>query len=157
MVSACLLGHPARYDGGSRPCQEVLDLATRFDFIPICPESLGGLPIPRTPSEIDTRAGTLRVMSADGEDRTAAFLEGSRRCVELARRHGCTFAILKAKSPSCGSSLIYDGTFSGTLVPGRGVAAGLLSEAGVQVISEEDVRRGGVPLPVNGQADQAGA
>lgn len=145
LVSACLLGHPVRYDGQSRPCQAVIDLAERFELIPVCPESFGGLPIPRTASEIDASSPELRVMSADGQDRTAAFMAGSQRCVEMAKAHACTLAILKAKSPSCGHGRIYDGSFTGTLVPGDGTAARLLMEAGVRVISENDVEYGNIP------------
>ncbi|MDO4890380.1 MAG: DUF523 domain-containing protein [Coriobacteriaceae bacterium] len=139
LVSACLLGNPVRYDGASRPCAAVQELVGRFQLVPVCPECLGGLPIPRTASEIVQTAPELRVMSADGEDRTAAFLEGARRCVEVAQREGCTLAIMKAKSPSCGSGAVYDGTFTGALVPGDGVATRLLTSAGVRVISENDV------------------
>lgn len=78
-------------------------------------------------------------MSASGDDRTEAFLAGARACVEIAQREGCALAVLKEKSPSCGSDLIYDGSFSGTLVPGEGVATRLLTSFGVRVIGENDV------------------
>lgn len=140
LVSACLLGQAVRYDGASRPCGAVGALSAHFELVPVCPECLGGLPIPRTPSEIDTHSETLRVMSSDGEDRTAAFVAGAQRCVEIARREGCTRAVMKAKSPSCGCGEIYDGTFSGVLVPGDGVATRALTSAGVRVICENDVK-----------------
>lgn len=139
LVSACLLGQAVRYDGASRPCKAVRELATRFELVPVCPECLGGLPIPRTPSEIDTRSDALRVVSVDGEDRTAAFAAGAQRCVDVAIREGCAVAVMKAKSPSCGHGAIYDGTFTNTLVPGDGVATRALTSAGVRVICENDV------------------
>lgn len=139
LVSACLLGEPVRYDGASRPCAAVQALQERYDLVPVCPECLGGLPIPRVPSEVDTRAETLRVVAADGHDVTAAFETGARACVGIAQDNGCTLAILKENSPSCGSGTIYDGTFTRTLVPGHGVAARMLTSAGVRVIGENDV------------------
>ena len=139
LVSACLLGNPVRYDGESRPCAAVQALAERYELVPVCPECFGGLPIPRTASEIDMHQGGQRVVSAEGEDRTAAFQAGAQRCVEIAREEGCTLAVMKAKSPSCGSGQVYDGTFSGTLVPGDGIATRYLTVAGVRVISENDV------------------
>ena len=139
LVSACLLGQPVRYDGQSRPCRAVQGLAERFELVPVCPECLGGLPIPRTPSEIDMHGGELRVMSCDGEDRTEAFLKGAAECVSIAQREGCAVAILKAKSPSCGCGRVYDGSFTGTLVSGNGVTTRALLGVGVRVICENDV------------------
>ena len=139
LVSACLLGNPVRYDGESRPYAAVQALAERYELVPVCPECLGGLPIPRTASEIDMHGGGERVVSSEGEDRTAAFVEGGRRCVEIARQEGCSIAVMKAKSPSCGSGLVYDGTFSGCLVPGDGIATRMLKAAGIRVFSEAEV------------------
>lgn len=142
LVSACLLGQPVRYDGQSRPCAAVRALEGRYQLVPVCPELLGGLPVPRSASELDTSASTLRVVSAEGQDRTEAFAAGARRCVQVAREQGCRLAIMKAKSPSCGSRLVYDGGFTGTLVAGDGAAVRMLREAGVQVLSELDVEQG---------------
>ena len=139
LVSACLLGMPVRYDGASRPCASVQALADRYELVPVCPECLGDLPIPRTPSEIDTRCPDLRVVTAAGEDRTEAFIAGARACVEIAKREGCTLAVMKENSPSCGCGRIYDGSFTGTLVPGNGVTTRLLTSAGVRVLGENDV------------------
>lgn len=136
LVSACLLGIPCRYDGKSKPVELAQLLEDNYDVIPICPEKMGGLVSPRTPSEQQVIDGCVHVMSSDGEDRTSAFELGAQKTVEVARRHGCTLAVLKAKSPSCGTELVYDGTFSGTLVPGSGIGAQALTEAGVQVMSE---------------------
>ena len=134
LVSACLLGLPARYDGKSKGCDWVLRLADKHILIPVCPEQMGGLPTPRTPSECQ---GAL-VMDRNGVDRTEAYRRGAECAVKLAEINHCTMAILKQRSPSCGSKAIYDGTFSGKVVPGAGVAAKALQAAGVQVFSEED-------------------
>lgn len=135
-VSACLLGEPCRYDGESRPCEAVLQLRATHELVSVCPETLGGLPVPRTPCEIVAAERALRVVDADGGDATDAFLAGAAKTVELVQERGCTLAVLKAKSPSCGCGLVYDGTFTGALVPGYGVAARALREAGVRTLDE---------------------
>ena len=187
-VSACLLGEPCRYDGRSKPCSHVRELAARgHELVPICPEVAGGLPTPRTPCEIvrapwmnsseertdgstpnflesesnreekecsggaehgqggsasrgveasvaDARSWTI--LDASGTDRTAAYARGAQAELARAKEAGCELAILKAKSPSCGSGEVYDGTFSGTLVPGWGIAAAAFRDAGITVIDE---------------------
>ncbi len=135
LVSACLLGVKCRYDGGEKYCPGAAGLLARYDLVPVCPEVLGGLPVPRTPSEMAGGA----VKAADGSDRTAAFRLGAERTLELARRFGARKALLKANSPSCGSGQVYDGTFSGRLVPGDGLAAAALKAAGVKVWTELDL------------------
>jgi uncharacterized protein YbbK (DUF523 family) len=64
---------------------------------------------------------------------------GAEHAVELARREGIRIAILKDGSPSCGSTAVYDGSFTGTRVPGRGVTAAALEAAGVRVFSETEI------------------
>ena len=113
-------------------------------WISVCPESDGGLPTPRTPSEIrGTARGVLEgrdhIMAADGRDNTACFMKGARIAADLCRENGVRLALLKAKSPSCGFGQVYDGTFTGTLVAGRGLTAELLSDAGVRVLTENDL------------------
>lgn len=133
LVSACLLGIPCRYDGGSKPCDQVVALAKKHQLVPFCPEIYGGLPTPRTPAE---RIGE-KVIAADGRDVTKEYEKGARQALDLCRMMGCERAILKARSPSCGKGQIYDGTFSGALRKGDGVTAQLLMESGIQVDSEE--------------------
>ena len=137
LVSACLLGHSCRYDGKSRPCQDVIDLIKGQDVIPICPEQLGGLSSPRPPCEIDTTCPVLRVLDNEGNELTDRFIRGSQRTLEIAREQQCTLAILKAKSPSCSGSYVYDGSFTRTLTPGSGVTTRLLRSQGIRVIDEE--------------------
>lgn len=145
LVSACLLGHPVRYDGRSVPGDHAV-LAGWLDagrVVSVCPEVVGGLPIPRPPAEIEpgadavaVLAGRARVMTVSGEDATRPFVEGARQALDVARRRGIRIAVLKEGSPSCGSGYVYDGSFSGRRLPGVGVTARLLAEAGVRVFSE---------------------
>ena len=134
LVSACLLGKPCRYDGRSKPDARVLALAERYELIPVCPETAGGLPTPRDPSE---RLGD-KVVSNQGRDVTAQYQKGAETALWLARRYGCKAALLKEKSPSCGSGMIYDGSFTGKLIPGDGVAAEMLKKEGLIVFGESD-------------------
>ena len=133
LVSACLLGCACRYDGGSKPCAAVRALAARHTLIPVCPEIYGGLPTPRTPCEI---VGD-RVLSKDGADRTDAYRRGASEALRLAGALGCRAALLKTRSPACGSGEVYDGSFSGTLTAGDGVAAAALRAAGIAVFGED--------------------
>ena len=145
-VSACLLGVKCKYDGTSNHNDGVLRFDRRhWAFIAICPELLGGLPIPRGPFEIvngtgsDVISGKARVMSKDGGDTTEEFLRGAEEALAIVKRNGIEMAVLKARSPSCGVCCIYDGTFSRTIVPGDGVTAALLKQHGVRLIAETDL------------------
>jgi len=137
LISACLLGVNCKYNGGNNYCPAVEKLREKYDLIPICPESAGGLAAPREPSE---RVGE-RVLARDGTDVTAAFQKGAEAALETALRCGAKKALLKARSPSCGVGEIYDGTFSGRLVAGDGVAAALLRAHGVTVCTALDLVR----------------
>ena len=132
LVSACLLGVRCRYDGKSKPHPAVERLMEQHTLIAVCGEILGGLPTPRVSAE---RQGA-RVVTADGCDVTAAYRRGAEEVLRLARHYGCKAAILKERSPSCGSGRIYDGTFTGTLNDGWGVTAELLRDHGICVIGE---------------------
>ncbi len=135
LVSACLLGCSCRYDGRSKPNAGVLALMDKHTLIPVCPEQLGGLPTPRPPAE--RKAGG--VFTQSGVDVTEPYARGGEEAVRLARLYGCEGAILKARSPACGKGRIYDGTFTGTLLEGHGVAAQALLEAGFWVVTEEEL------------------
>ncbi|MDD7311781.1 MAG: DUF523 domain-containing protein [Clostridiaceae bacterium] len=132
LVSACLLGCPCRYDGAAKADPRVLALMERHTLIPVCPEQLGGLPTPRLPSE--RREGG--VFDRGGKNVTPQYRQGAEEVLRLARLYGCTHAVLKERSPSCGSGQIYDGSFSHVLVPGSGVAAELLAQNGITVLGE---------------------
>ena len=135
LVSACLLGVRCRYDGESKACPAVLDLAKEHELIPVCPEQLGGLPTPRTPAEIQGE----RVVTRDGRDVTKEYQKGAEEAARLYQLLRCDCAILKARSPSCGCGQVYDGAFSGTLTPGDGIAAQALKRINARVITEERI------------------
>ena len=132
LVSACLLGLACRYDGASKPREEILALKERHELIPVCPEQLGGLPTPRVPAE---RQGE-KVVTREGGDVTAQYRKGAEEALKLCRLFECSCAVLKERSPSCGCRGIYDGSFSGTLTEGQGVTAELLSRSGIPVYGE---------------------
>ncbi len=135
LVSACLLGRACRYDGASKPHPDVINIIECFDIILICPECDGGLPTPRVPSEI---VGD-RVLNSCGEDVTAEYSLGAKLAVTAAIENGCRYALLKARSPSCGNDEIYDGTFSKNLIKGSGITAAALMNIGVKVYNEEQI------------------
>ena len=135
LVSACLLGVACRYDGKSKPHPAVLALQETHQLIPVCGEIFGGLPTPRTPAE---RVGD-RVLTEDGRDVTAEYRRGAEQVLALARRMGCTAALLKERSPACGSGEIYDGRFTRTLTAGDGVTAELLKQNGIAVFGESQL------------------
>lgn len=137
LVSGCLLGIPCRYDGKSKPCPAVIALQERYRLIPVCPESLGGLRIPRLPSEI---CGD-RVKQQDGCDVTESYLSGAGKTLRIAEENHCTIAVLKEKSPSCGSGQIHNGKFDGGLIPGDGITAALLKKHGITVLGESEAER----------------
>lgn len=135
LISACLLGVCCRYDGASKKHPAAEKLAEKYELIPVCPEQLGGLATPRPPAE---RQGG-RVINRNGDDVTVQYRAGAEETLRLCRLLECEAAVLKERSPSCGSDGIYDGTFSGTLTEGRGVTAQLLEEKGVSVFGESRV------------------
>lgn len=135
LVSACLLGVACRYDGKRKPNEAVIALKEKYNLIPVCPEIMGGLPTPRLPSEIRGEA----VIMENGEDVTDKYSRGAEETLRLARLFGCGKAVLKEKSPSCGSGRIYDGTFSKTLTEGNGITAGMLLANGIRVAGETEI------------------
>lgn len=133
-VSACLLGVRCKYDGTSNYAESsVKALAERFALIPVCPEQLGGLSTPRPPAELIDG----KVISKEGAELTPAFERGAEETLALFKLLKVEAAILKEGSPSCGSSLIYDGTFSGVKILGAGLTVRKLRENGIPVISEK--------------------
>lgn len=131
LISACLLGVACRYDGSGAKVP-VSPLKGAHVLIPVCPEQLGGMETPRDPAE---RNGE-RVVSRTGRDVTEFYERGARETLRLAKLYRCRYAILKERSPSCGSGVIYDGTFTGTRIPGDGVTAALLEAHGIRVFGE---------------------
>lgn len=137
MVSACLYGQCTRYDGTSKIFKDktFLEWKNRGMLIPVCPEVLGGLTIPRHPCEICDG----KVINQNGKDVTQNFNKGAEEALKIAKDNNVIFAIFKDGSPSCGCKTVYDGTFSGKKVPGSGVCTKLLLQNGVVVLSEEDM------------------
>ena len=134
LISKCLAGFNCRYDGGDNLVPEIRQLAEDGFAVTACPEQLGGLPTPRIPSE---RVGD-NVLNREGADVTAEFTAGAEAALRIALEHGCRTAILKSRSPSCGKGCIYNGQFTGELVPGNGVTTDLLLRHGIEVLTEEE-------------------
>lgn len=134
LVSACLLGQKVRYDGGDSMLETLHLLEDSYELIPMCPEVLGGLPVPRPPAEILLG----KVVTETGRDVTKNFEEGARTVLDFCLKKGIRKAILKSKSPSCGKGRIYDGSFTRTLVIGDGVTTALLQRHGIEVYSENN-------------------
>ena len=149
LVSACLLGICATYDGSSHLQPHLIELVARGRIVPVCPEVAGGLPIPRPPAEIvggdgcTVLDGQAHVLTCDGDDVTEAFIAGAQVALETAQRFGIRTAVLQPRSPSCGPCQVYDGRFSGCLVPGPGVAAALLMRHGIKVVSPDELEGSG--------------
>lgn len=150
LISACLLGRPVRYDGKGKLLADPLIERWKAEgrLVGYCPEQAGGLPTPRPPAEIeggmngeDVLAGRARVMEAMGGDVTREFIDGGKKAVAFARAQGCEVALLIDGSPSCGSSFIYDGSFSGARHPGFGVTAALMRRAGIAVFSDRELEQ----------------
>lgn len=135
LVSACLLGHNCKYNGGNNLCESLKKLRDKYDFIPICPETFGGLKSPRDPAEICGDCVRLK----SGIDVSDAFYKGAEISLKIAKENNCKYAILKERSPSCGVKSIYDGTFSGAVVKGQGITAKLLKENGIILFSEVEI------------------
>lgn len=134
IVSACLLGLKCRYDGKEVSNLEVLKIKDNYSLIPLCPEQLGGLATPRPPAEIKNG----KVINKLAYDVTEEYKKGAEEALKLAKIFDCKYAILKDRSPSCGCGQIYDGTFSGKLVPGNGITTELFLQNGIKVLGESE-------------------
>jgi len=138
LISACLVGDNVKYNGGNNQI-DIKALEKEYNLIPFCPEVEGGLPTPRPPAEI-VCDNPLRLINIEGKDVTQEFILGAKKAVALAKKEGITKALLKAKSPSCGKGLIYNGTFLGVLREGNGVTVRFLEEIGVEVYNENSIK-----------------
>lgn len=138
LVSSCLIGLKCRYDGSKKADSEVMKYLEGKEYLPVCPEQMGGLATPRYPAEIITN-NPLKIVNNHGDDVTANFVEGANQVLEIIKDRNITLAILKAKSPSCGSEAVYDGTFSSKLISGEGVLSMMLRQSKIKVINEKKV------------------
>ena len=129
-VSACLLGENCKYNGGNNYNEKLAEFLKGHEVIGVCPEVLGGLPTPRNSSEIVD--GVVR--HKDGTSVDAEFRKGAELALEIVKKNNVELVILQSRSPSCGVDIIYDGTFSKTLIPGDGVFVKLLKENGIRVM-----------------------
>ena len=138
LISACLLGENCKYNGGNNadtiPADAIDKLRQNYDLVAVCPECMGGLTTPREPAEICSNGRVLTKFS--GCDVTAEFISGAQICADIARKNDCKIAVLKERSPSCGSGEIYDGSFTGRIVSGDGLTAAALKKLGVRVVGE---------------------
>ena len=137
MVSACLLGENCKYNGSNNLSERVLNFVRGHEVIMVCPEVLGGLPIPRIPAEIVNGV----VINKEGKNVDAEFRKGAQIALEMARENQVELVILQSRSPSCGSKQIYDGSFQGKRIEGQGVFAKLVMENGFHVLEEEDLEK----------------
>ena len=135
LVSACLLGQKCKYNGGDNFSEKVLRFTEGHDVISVCPETAGGLPVPRPSCEIING----EVINTEGESKDTEFRKGAVLCLKLAQEEKIDLAILQSRSPSCGVNHIYDGTFSGQLTEGSGIFASLLREHGFKILDAEDL------------------
>lgn len=149
LVSACLVGRPVRYDGRAAGSGDgvLAQWQAEGRLVVACPELAGGLPVPRPAAEIrggagdDVLDGKATVVISTGDDATENFLSGAEATLTLALQNDVILAILKQRSPSCGSREIYDGTFSHRRIPGEGVTAALLRRNGITVFDETQLQR----------------
>lgn len=145
VVSACLVGVNCKYNGKNNDDEKVKEYLKDKKYIIICPEQLGGLTTPRNPSEIEkiggheVLQGKSKVITCENIDVTENFINGAKESLKIAKMFNCKKALLKEGSPSCGCNFIYDGTFSGKKIPGKGVTATLFNENNIEVFSEKEL------------------
>lgn len=145
VVSACLAGVNCKFDGGNNLDHRIRDLVAKGMAVPVCPEQLGGNSTPREAVELngvsgdDVLLGKGSLISESGKDKKESFVRGAEEVLKIAQMAGAKYAILKERSPSCGSTMIYDGSFTGQKRPGRGVTTALLEHNGIRVYSEEEL------------------
>jgi len=144
LISSCLVGQPVRYDGRNQLDSRLRRLVEDGKALPVCPEVMGGLLVPREPAEIvggdgeGVWQGEGRIVTVSGQDVTEQFKQGALRTLKICQKYQVTLVILKENSPSCGSNMIYNGQFDGTKQVGLGVTSALLKRYGIQVINEKD-------------------
>ena len=135
LISRCLLGENTKYNGKNNYVDNIELLKDKYELFLCCPEVMGGLSIPRDPSEIKNEI----VISNKGKDVTNEFLLGAEKTIDIVKRNNIKLALLKDNSPSCGSTMIYDGSFSQKKIVGMGITAKKLKELGVQIFTENEI------------------
>ena len=144
LISACLLGKNCRYNGGHSKLNEL----NKFDveWIPVCPEELGGLGTPRPSAEMQENAETIlngkgKIITNKGKNVTSEFIQGAEKSLQLGLGAEVKIAVLKSKSPSCGIGKIYDGSFTKTLKTGNGIFAHLCHKNDITCISSDNINQ----------------
>ncbi len=147
LISPCLIGIKTRWDESCEHFEDLIRLVKSGQAVFLCPEQLGGLTTPREPAEIergktagDVLVGKAKVLTITGKDVTEQFMTGAQRIVDFCQEMGIEKTILKSASPSCGSLQTYDGSFSNTLIAGKGITAELLEQNGIKVYNEKNFR-----------------
>ena len=135
VVSACMAGINCKYDGGNNIDPKILKLLEEDKIVLVCPEELGGLSTPRIPSEIVNS----QVLAKNGVDVTKEFNKGAEEALNIAKSVNADTAILQQRSPSCGSKMVYDGTFTNKLIKGKGVTTKLFEENNIKVLTIDDI------------------
>jgi len=149
LVSACLVGERVRYDGAQMTCDSKILKSWKHNgmIVPFCPEVAGNLPVPRPAAEIINGTGTdvldkyTGVFNIKGQDVTESFIRGAEKALALTRKMQINIAILKDRSPSCGKTCIYDGSFSKVRRSGNGVTTALLEKNGISVFNENEIKQ----------------
>ena len=138
LISACLFGENVRYDGKNSLIAQLEQLKEKYELISVCPEVLGGMVVPRIPSEI-VSTNPLKVQNEFGIDTTIFFTDGAMQTLHICKKYDIKKALLKSKSPSCGNTQVYDGNFNGTLVDGQGLTANILRRNNIQIFNENQI------------------
>ncbi|NEZ47907.1 DUF523 domain-containing protein [Clostridium niameyense] len=145
LISACLCGVNCKYNGKNNLNEKVLKLFKEGRAVLVCPEQLGGQETPRAAHEIinstgaEVLDGNAKILGPEGDDATEQFIRGAYETLKIAKECDAKIAVLKARSPSCGLSKIYDGSFTGKKKDGNGVTAELLSRNGIKIYTEENI------------------
>ena len=135
LVSGCLLGENCKYNGGNNYNPRVVEFLKGKEVISICPEMMAGMGCPRNPIEIVD--GVLT--DCHGKNVDSLIRKSVMEIMERIRDEEIQCAVLQSRSPTCGVNQVYDGTFSGKLIPGSGIFAKSLMDAGYLVIDVEDI------------------
>lgn len=145
LISACLCGVNCKYNGKNNLNEKALKLFKEGKAVLVCPEQLGGQETPRVAHEIinstgaEVLDGNAKILGPEGDDATEQFIRGAYETLKIAKECDAKIAVLKARSPSCGLSKIYDGSFTGRKKDGNGVTAELLARNGIEIYTEENI------------------
>ena len=138
LISSCLIGENVKYNGGNNLICNIHNLKNNFELFALCPETLGGMTIPREPCEIQN-TNPLIIQNKTGQDMTKYFLKGAKRVLAFVQKHNIKYALLKSNSPSCGNKKVYNGTFNKILINLQGVTSKILQKNNIIVYNEKEI------------------